>query len=116
MPVLGVWLDEAFCITTRPTSLKGKHLARSPRCVVTVSTETIDLVVECDAVELLGDSDLQRLADAFEDKYQWQLTVRDGHAYEDNLPGSPMYGLWQLTPRVAFGFGADGLTATRWRF
>jgi pyridoxamine 5'-phosphate oxidase-like protein len=116
MPVLAVWLDGAVYVATRPGSLKGKNLRRNPRCVLTVSGETTDLVVECAATEVTGDAELQRVADAFEAKYQWRLTVRDGRAHEDSLPGSPVYGFYQLAPTTAFGFGADGGTATRWRF
>ena len=116
MPVLAVWLDESLYISTRPTSRKGKNLAQEAHCVLTVSTETVDLVVECTATEVTDDAHLRRAAAAFAAKYEWQLTIRDGHAYEDGLPGSPLYGLYKLTPDLAFGFGADGLTATRWRF
>ena len=43
-------------------------------------------------------------------------TVRDGIVRDHSLPGSPEYGFYEVTPARAFGYGADGLTATRWRF
>lgn len=116
MPVLGVWLDDAIYISTRPASRKGRNLELNSQCVITVSTEPVDLVVECDATEVTGDANLQRVADGFVAKYGWRLTVRDGHAYEDSLPGSPRYNFYELTPALGFGFGPDGMTATRWRF
>ena len=116
MPVLAVCLRESLYVSTRPTSRKGKNLAHEAHCVLTVSTDAVDLVVECTATEVTDDAHLRRAADAFAAKYQWRLTVRDGHAHEDGLPGSPIYGLFDLTPDLAFGFGPDGLTATRWRF
>jgi hypothetical protein len=116
MPVLAVWIEESLFVSTRGTSTKGRNLAQNAHCVITVSIETVDLVVECAATELTDDADLRRVADAFDAKYGWRLTVREGHAHEESLPGSPVYGLYELTPELAFGFGADGMTATRWRF
>lgn len=116
MPVLGVWQDGAIYIATRPNSRKGKNLVRNDDCVVTVSTETVDLVVECTASEVTEATAFDRVADAFVAKYQWRLTIRDGRAHQDDLPGSPEYALYQLVARRAFGFGVDGMTATRWRF
>src|ERR1700716_1870415 len=98
-----------------PASRKGRNLAHNPRCVLTVSGETTDLVVECEATEVTGDTERHDVADAFEAKYHWVLTVRDGLVHEDSLPGSPVYDFYQLAPTRAFGFGLDGLTATRWR-
>lgn len=59
---------------------------------------------------------LRRLVAAFKTKYEWEFAVRDGSAYDESLPGSPEYGFYELTPMRAFGYGADGLTATRWLF
>ena len=116
MPVLGVWLDDTMHITTRPGSRKARNLAHNSRCVLTVSAEEIDLIVECVASEITGDPGLQRVADAFKAKYNWTLSVRDGLVHEDSLPGSPLYSFYKLAHTMVFGFGPDGLTATRWRF
>lgn len=116
MPVLGVWQEQALYIATRPGSRKGRNLALNDNGVVTVSTETVDLVVECSAAELESDNALQRASDAFAQKYGWRLTIRGGRAHEDTLPGSPVYLLCRLEPQRAFGFGPDGMTATRWIF
>jgi pyridoxine/pyridoxamine 5'-phosphate oxidase len=45
MPVLLVWVDDAPRFTTRPTSRKGRNLARNSQCVLTVASEDLDLVV-----------------------------------------------------------------------
>lgn len=116
MPVLAVWGEGAILLATRPGSRKGKNLAQNAECVVSVSTDTVDVVVECVAAEVEDDTGLRQVADAFVDKYGWRLTVRDGRAREESLPGSPHYSLYRLTPTRAFGFGPDGMTATRWRF
>ncbi|WP_431896106.1 pyridoxamine 5'-phosphate oxidase family protein [Nonomuraea sp. bgisy101] len=116
MPVLLVWVDDAPWITTRPTSRKGRNLAGNANCVVTVGSEALDLVVEGKAVRAWDEAELLRVAAAFKAKYEWDLAVRDGSVHEDALPGSPEYGFYRITPTRAFGYGVDGLTATRWRF
>lgn len=115
-PVLAVWRDASIYVATRPTSRKGRNLAVNRQCVVSAGTEVVDLVVECRAGKVAGDADLGPVVAAFLAKYTWELTVRDGHVYEDSLPGSPEYELYALTPTTGFGYGTDGMTATRWRF
>ncbi|GAA3122552.1 pyridoxamine 5'-phosphate oxidase [Streptosporangium carneum] len=115
-PLLLVWADDAPCFTIRPGSRKSGNLALNPHCVITVPGETLDLVVEGEASRLDDEAELQRVADAFKAKYGWELVVRDGSVYEDGFPGTPEYGFYRITPARAFGYGSDGLTATRWRF
>lgn len=116
MPVLLVWVDDAPWITTRPSSRKAKNLAHNAHCVITVAAETLDLVVEGEATRARDEATLHRVSAAFKAKYEWELAVRDGSVYEEGLPGSPEYGFYRITPTRAFGYGADGMTATRWRF
>jgi nitroimidazol reductase NimA-like FMN-containing flavoprotein (pyridoxamine 5'-phosphate oxidase superfamily) len=116
MPVLVVWVDDTPRFTTRPTSRKGRNLARNPHCVLSVAGEDLDLVVEGNAIRIEDEAELRRVAAAFQSKYGWELTVRDGQVHEDSLPGSPEYGFYEVAPVRAFGYGADGMTATRWRF
>lgn len=42
--------------------------------------------------------------------------VGQGGVYDDGSPGSPECVFYRITPARAYGYGADGLTATRWRF
>lgn len=116
MPVMPVWVDDAPWFATRPTSRKGRNLAHSTRCAITVASAELDLVVEGDAIRTCDGATLHRVAAAFETKYGWQFTVRDGSVYDHSLPGSPEYGFYRVGPTRAFGYGTDGLTATRWRF
>lgn len=116
MPILLVWVDDAPCFVTRPGSRKGKNLEGNAHCVITAGDETVDVVVEGDATRIRDEAGLHRLAAALKAKYHWEFAVRDGSAYEDSLPGSPEYGFYRITPARAFGYGPDGMTATRWRF
>jgi hypothetical protein len=116
MPVLVVWVDDAPHFTTRPTSRKGRNLAGNPHCVLSVAADELDLVVEGTAIRAEDEAELLRVAAAFQAKYEWELAVRRGLVHDDSLPGAPEYGFYEVAPVRAFGYGADGLTATRWRF
>ena len=116
MPVLAVWMDGALYVSTRPSSRKGKNLAHDPHCVITFATDDLDVVVEGEAAKVTGDAKVDRVADAFASKYEWHFAVRDGVAYDESLPGPLVYGFYEVKPTRAFGYGADGMTATRWRF
>ncbi|MEU3163875.1 pyridoxamine 5'-phosphate oxidase family protein [Streptosporangium sp. NPDC006930] len=115
-PVLPVWAGGAPWITTRPNSRKGRNLAVNPHCAITAAGENLDLVIEGNATRAREEAELRQVAAAFKAKYHWELMVRDGSAYSDDLPGSPEYGFYRVTPTRAFGYGSDGRTATRWRF
>jgi nitroimidazol reductase NimA-like FMN-containing flavoprotein (pyridoxamine 5'-phosphate oxidase superfamily) len=119
MPVLAVGVDGALHFSAGATTRKGKNLARNPHCVITVSSPSLDLVVEGEAAKVRDDARLRRVAEAYASKYQWQVTVRDGAFYADGAPtaGPPPYGVYEVTPTAAFGFGTDeSFTAMRWRF
>jgi hypothetical protein len=115
-PVLLVWADGVPCLTSRPGSRKSLNLAGNAHCVITASDDGLDLVVEGEAARVRDDTGVRRVADAFQEKYDWEFTVRSGTVAADPRPGSPEYAFYRITPTRAFGYGADGLTATRWRF
>jgi hypothetical protein len=116
MPVLLVLVDGVPCVTTRPASRKGRNLARNPHCVITLGDADLDLVVDGKATRVHDEAGLRQVADAFAAKYGWEFAIRNGKVHDNSLPGSPEYGFYRITPIRAFGYGADGLTATRWRF
>ncbi|WP_116950045.1 pyridoxamine 5'-phosphate oxidase family protein [Jiangella endophytica] len=116
MPVLGVWLGDAFAVSTRPGSVKGRNLLRGGGCVVTAATDAGDLVLEGAARHVTDPARQAAVAAAFVAKYDWRFGLRDGRAYDDSLPGSPEYAFFEIAPAKGFGYGSDGLTATRWRF
>ncbi|MET8464728.1 pyridoxamine 5'-phosphate oxidase family protein [Micromonospora zamorensis] len=115
-PVMVVLVDGAPCIASRPHSRKSRNLAGNPRAVITVSSEDLDLVVSGEAHQVSGGTALRRVAAAFVTKYDLTFDIRDGRVHDESLPGSPEYAFHQVSPVRAFGYGTDGLTATRWRF
>lgn len=115
-PVMPVLVDGVPCIASRPSSRKSRNLAGNPRAVITVSSDNLDLVVSGEAHQVSGETALRRVAAAFATKYGWTFAIRDGRVHDESLPGSPRYAFYKVSPVRAFGYGTDGLTATRWRF
>ena len=112
MPVWGVWLGDAdpggaFYFSTGKNTRKAQNLTANPRCVVCTECADEAIIVE-GVAEPVGDASLyERIADAYEAKYDWRLEPST----------SPVYA---VRPRVAFAFieNADDFagSATRWRF
>jgi nitroimidazol reductase NimA-like FMN-containing flavoprotein (pyridoxamine 5'-phosphate oxidase superfamily) len=132
MPILGLWLDDAFYFITGETTRKGKNLSRDPRCVLTASSTTLpalDVILEGDARQVADEVMLQRVADAYGSKMGWPLEVRDGSVAGPNAPtaGPSPYAVYALTPTTVFGLpgiagtedgvgSAGAFSPTRWRF
>lgn len=119
VPVLAVVVDGAvhFCASER--SKKARNLARDPRCVITASSDGLDLVVEGEAVDVDEEEALRRVANAYASKYGWQPEVRDGGLWADGAPtaGPPPYRVRKVVAEQAFGLPTDNsVVPTRWRF
>lgn len=119
--VLAVWTNDAIHFCTSPGSVKGHNLDANQACVVTTTSEGIDLVLEGTAEPVRAESSLRTVADAYASKYDWRVTVRDGAFYDvEGAPtaGPPPYDVFRLNASVAFGYGASDreFQPTRWRF
>ena len=83
-PLIGVWLDDALHFCTGPEEQKAHNLAANAEVAVATGTNTwaagTDVVVEGRATRLTDNAELQRLADAYLDKYgeDWRFEVGDG--------------------------------------
>jgi hypothetical protein len=132
VPLLGLWLDDAFYFITGETTRKGKNLAHNAHCVVTLGSQTLpalDLVLEGEATRVTDEAGLRRVAEAYSSKMGWPLEVRDGDVFGPNAPtaGPPPYSVFELIPTTVFGLpgvtGTDeeggferSFRPTRWRF
>ena len=79
---------------------KAKNLAREPRCVFTVATHDLGLVFEGEAVKVVDEAKLNRIAGTYAAS-EWQPTVRDGALYaEYSTPsaGPPPWHVYEVTP------------------
>ncbi|MCU1372366.1 MAG: pyridoxamine 5-phosphate oxidase-related FMN-binding protein [Ilumatobacteraceae bacterium] len=121
-PCLTIWLDGRLHSTTRIDAAKGRHLVADGRCSVSVASEGMDLVVEGTAAFVTDPDHLQRLADAYRDKYGWPPVVVDGvfdAPYGAPTAGDPPYHPFAITPEVVFAFGTEeafGPRSTRFTF
>lgn len=110
MPVWGIWQQDSFRFSTYPHSKKARNLRHTPSANVHLANTEAVLVMECNAVELESNDDLQDFVDDYNPKYKWNFTLED-------VAG----GVFALTPHTAFAWAAgegSGFhdTATRWHF
>ncbi len=120
-PILAVWVDGALHFVSSTSAQKWRNLERRPFCSASASANDLDLVVEGNAVRVTDDARLQRVAQAYDSKYQWPIEIRDGAFYAEGAPtaGPPPFHVYELQPTSVFGFGTDEAFAdrsTRWRF
>jgi general stress protein 26 len=117
-PLLTVWLDGAPHFCTGEDERKARNLAANPQVVITTGAHALhgglDLVVEGRAARVTDPARLQRLADAWEEKYgsDWHFEVRDGGFGG----GQGLALVFRVEPTTAFGFGKGPYGQTRWRF
>lgn len=119
VPVLAVWTNETLYVCAGDATRKAKNLARNPRCTVATSTPGMDLVVEGEAARVGNEAELHRVAEAYAEKYEWSVTVREGAFHAEGAPtaGPPPYYVYAVRPSAVFGFATDGgLISTRWSF
>ncbi|MEU6709516.1 pyridoxamine 5'-phosphate oxidase family protein [Streptomyces wuyuanensis] len=120
-PLLAVWLDGSLHFTTGGEERKARNLAANPQVVLTTGVnrdaEGPDLVVEGEAVQVVDENRLVRLARAWREKYgpEWHFEVRDKAFRHEGGGRALVFG---VAPVTAFGFGRGpgSYSQTRWRF
>lgn len=120
-PILAVWVDGGLHFVSSASARKGTNLAQDPRCTLSAETPGLDLVVEGTADRVMDETTLRRVADAYESKYEWPVTIRDAAFFAEGAPtaGPPPFHVFELQPAIVFGFGTDEWhfdRSTRWRF
>ena len=120
-PLIGAWIDDALHVCIGADERKAKNLASSPACAIMTGCNTLnagrDLVLEGAAVRVEDNATLQRIADAFEEKYgsDWHFDVHDG-TWCRPADGNVVF-VFAIAPRLAFGFcKGSPFSQTRWRF
>ena len=119
VPVLAVWHDGALHFVASPGSRKARNLTENGAATITVDSDDLHIVVEGTTTKVRDTGQLQGIADEYEMKYGWLVTIRDGAYYGQGAPtaGPPPYDVYRLSPSVVFAFGSDeSFTPTRWRF
>jgi general stress protein 26 len=117
-PLISVWLDGAAYFCTGPDERKAKNLEQNPSCILTTGCnllkEGLDLVIEGNASRVAEDATLDRIAAAYVAKYgrDWRFDVEDGAFHHDG--GVAL--VFEVAPKIVFGFGKAPYSQTRWRF
>jgi general stress protein 26 len=126
-PLVAVWVDGALHFSTGVDEQKERNLRANPHVVLTTGCNTwdrgLDIVVEGDAVLATDEALLQRLADAWRQRWdgQWDYEVRDGrfHAVDEAAGGAagaergPLVFTVDPTKVLAFGKGTFTHTVHR---
>jgi hypothetical protein len=120
VPVLAVWVDGALHFVAGAATRKARNLAQDPRCVITTTSLGIDVMVEGSVTQVLDDTRLQEVADAYATKYNWRPAARDGALHDTwgaPTAGPPPYNVYEVIPAVVFALpGEAAITPTRWLF
>jgi nitroimidazol reductase NimA-like FMN-containing flavoprotein (pyridoxamine 5'-phosphate oxidase superfamily) len=108
MPLIAIWLDDAFYFVSGERTRKSRNLAREARCVVAVSSTTLpslDLIIEGRAERVTREDTLHRVTTAYRTRLEWPLEVSDGRVVGPNAPtaGPPPYAVFKVTPSTIFG-------------
>jgi hypothetical protein len=114
-----MWDNGNVYVVSGPGTQKSQNLAQDPSCIVAMSLEGIDLVIEGTAARVTDGETLQRLAKRYADQ-GWPATVKDdAFTYDYSAPsaGPPPWHLYEITPTTVFGvLSEEPGGATRWRF
>jgi hypothetical protein len=121
-PMLAVYLDGRIYSTTSPAARKGRDLARRPAAALAARAPAIDIVIEGPVTWIEDRQVLERVGEAYRDKYEWPVTVTADGAFDAPYgaptAGHPPYRVYEVTPTVAYAFGTDnslGERSTRYR-
>jgi Pyridoxamine 5'-phosphate oxidase len=111
-PVWGVWLPDGFWFSTG--SLARHNLATNPQITLHLERGDQVVIVEGVAATVTGARRLQGFLAAYNSKYDWDATASDDGVIDS--PGAAVTPLYQVRPRVVFGWDADLRAPTRWSF
>src|SRR5688500_10515774 len=118
--LVAVWLDGSLYFCTGQAERKAKNLAHNAHCIITtgcnILSDGLDVVVEGEAVRMIDEARLQRVADSYASKYDspFHFTVLDS-VFHNSEGGEAL--VYEVAPITVFGFGKGAtFSQTRWRF
>jgi Pyridoxamine 5'-phosphate oxidase len=121
-PVIAVYIDHRVFSTTSSLARKARDLISRPMLAIAARAPAIDIVIE-GKISWVDDIErLQRVADAYQEKYGWPVTVAADSfdaPYGAPTAGNAPYRVYELTPTAAYAFGTAnnlGERSTRYRF
>jgi len=121
-PVLAVWVGTALYTTSSAGARKGRNLRNNPNCSIAIMADDMHIVLEGTASLVTSRNMLERVAQAYRDKYSWPVAIVDGGfdaPYAAPAAGDPPYQPYEITPHMVLALvTADAIASrhTRWRF
>jgi general stress protein 26 len=118
-PLPAIWLDGALHFCTGPAEQKAVNLRNNPHVALTTGRNDwdrgLDVVVEGNAVQVIDQATLTRLADAWRTKWDgsWQFEARDGVFHHEDGGEALVFA---VAPTKVLAFGKGTFTHTRHRF
>ena len=105
MVVWGIWLDNAYYLSTGATTRKAKNLANNPHCVICNENIQEAVIVEGEARQLVIKDVPKPAFELYLKKYGWKLDPKMGP-------------IFQVKPKVVFAMPEKLFPAgaTRWIF
>ncbi len=116
-----LWFDGTFWFETGETTLKGRNLARDPRCTLSLATTEFDLVVSGDAAKVTDPALVSTMAARWNEA-GWPARVDESGValtaeYSAPSAGAPPWTIYRITAHDATAVATvDPGGATRWRF
>ena len=116
--LLAVWVDGALNFASGESEQKVVNLRSNDNVVLTTGCnhfmEGMDVSVEGTAVRVTDPDALQRIADRYKSKYDWNFEVGPNGFIQD---GDHEPFCFRVVPVTAFGFKkGNPFSQTRWRF
>jgi len=119
-PLVAVWLDGVIYFATGSGEQKAVNLRTNQNVILMTGCNEwergLDVVVECEAVRVIEESVLRRLAEAWERKWdgRWQYEVREGGFHHDANGDAIL--VFSVTPTKVLAFAKGTFGQTRHRF
>lgn len=117
-PLPAVWQDDVLHFCTGAAEQKGINLTRNARCALTTGNSAwkagLDIVIEGEARRVTDEPRLQRLAAAWESKYDgdWHFAVANGAFQGEG--GEAL--VFEVVPTKILAFAKGDFAQTRYRF
>jgi general stress protein 26 len=117
VPLPTVWHDGALHFCTGALEQKAVNLRSNPQCVLSTGAnqyhEGLDVVVEGSAVRVTGRERLEKLAELWKSKLDWDFEVGE-EGFRDLAGRTGL--VFGVTPTKVLAFGKGVYSQTRYRF
>jgi general stress protein 26 len=119
-PLVAVWLDDAIYFATGASEQKAVNLRSNPNVILTTGCneweQGLDVVVEGEASQVIDESVLQHLVEAWAEKWdgRWRYEVHERSFREEGGSGAVL--VFAVKPAKVLAFAKGTFGQTRHRF